>query len=126
MRSHTSGGTEHARLFKRNYITQRLLEEHADVVITDPKALENAKQDMGGAPKNIVYETDPYMAAKDAHAIAVVTEWDLYKELDYEKIYQHMIKPAFIFDSRNILDHQKLFEIGFNVYPIGKTPLSHL
>ena len=43
----------------------------------------------------------------------------------YEKIYNSMVKPAFLFDGRNILDHNKLYEIGFNVFPIGKTPLTH-
>jgi UDPglucose 6-dehydrogenase len=37
-----------------------------------------------------------------------------------------MVKPAFIFDGRNILDHQKLHEIGFNVYAIGKPPLTQM
>jgi UDPglucose 6-dehydrogenase len=46
--------------------------------------------------------------------------------LDYEKIFQDMVKPAFIFDGRNILDHQALYDIGFNVYPIGKTPITHI
>jgi UDPglucose 6-dehydrogenase len=109
-------------------VTEQLLEEHAVVAITDPKALDNAKFDLKDVdPKNgsIILEEDPYKAAEGASAIAVVTEWDIYKDLDYEKIYQSMKKPAFIFDGRNILDHQKLFEIGFNVYPIGKTELSH-
>ena len=108
------------------YVTKKLLEEHAHVVITDPKALKNAKNDLAGFGLNLEFEIDPYKAANNTHAIAVVTEWDLYKTLDYERIYRNMIKPAFIFDGRNILDHQKLYEIGFNVYPIGKTPLSHI
>jgi UDPglucose 6-dehydrogenase len=60
-----------------------------------------------------------------AHAIAIMTEWDLYKDLDYERIFSHMEKPAFIFDGRNILDHEKLFNIGFNVFSIGKPALKH-
>jgi len=109
-------------------VTEQLLEEHAVVAITDPKALENAKidlKDVDAKDGSIILEEDPYKAAEGASAIAVVTEWDEYKDLDYEKIYQSMKKPAFIFDGRNILDHQKLYEIGFNVYPIGKTELSH-
>ncbi|HEA68205.1 MAG TPA: nucleotide sugar dehydrogenase, partial [Desulfobacterales bacterium] len=73
----------------------------------------------------VTFVEDPYEAANDCHAIAIVTEWNLYKDLDYEKIYRSMIKPAFIFDGRNIVNHQKLFEIGFNVYPIGKPKLTH-
>lgn len=59
-------------------------------------------------------------ACKDAHAIAVLTEWDEFKTLDYEKIYEGMMKPAFVFDGRNILDHAKLRSIGYIVYALGK------
>ena len=107
------------------YITKKLMEEKAHVVISDPKAINNAKLDLKDYNNSIEYEADPYKAANQAHAIAVITEWDLYKELDYEKIYDNMERPAFIFDGRNILDHQKLFDIGFNVYPIGKPHLIH-
>ncbi len=107
------------------YITKKLMEEKAHVVISDPKALNNAKIDLKNYDNLIEYEEDPYKAADKAHAIAVLTEWNLYKELDYEKIYNKMERPAFIFDGRNILDHQKLFEIGFNVYPLGKPHLIH-
>jgi UDPglucose 6-dehydrogenase len=68
---------------------------------------------------------DPYEAAAGCCAIAVMTEWSSYRELDYREIYGKMAKPAFIFDGRNILDHQALHEIGFNVFPIGKPPLTH-
>jgi len=107
------------------YITKKLLEEKANVVISDPKALGNAKIDLKDYDGNVEYEEDPYKAADKAHAVAILTEWDIYNELDYEKIYNNMEKPSFIFDGRNILDHQKLFEIGFNVYPLGKPHLIH-
>jgi UDPglucose 6-dehydrogenase len=54
-----------------------------------------------------------------------MTEWKLYAELDYKRIYNTMAKPAFIFDGRNILDHKNLYKIGFNVFPIGKAALTH-
>jgi UDPglucose 6-dehydrogenase len=57
------------------------------------------------------------------HGIVLITEWNQYKTLDYQKIFDLMEKPAFVFDGRNLLDHKALFEIGFNVYPIGKSPL---
>ncbi|MGD2084618.1 MAG: nucleotide sugar dehydrogenase [Candidatus Aminicenantes bacterium] len=106
-------------------ITKKLVEERAIVSITDPKALHNAKIDLKGINQNVLYESDPYKAAEEASAIAVMTEWEEFKTLDYEGIYQSMKKPAFIFDGRNILNHKQLYEIGFNVYPIGKTPLTH-
>jgi len=55
----------------------------------------------------------------------VLTEWDEYRHLDYKKLYAAMEKPAFVFDGRNILDHHALYEIGFNMFPIGKPPLTH-
>jgi len=106
-------------------VTRKLMMEKARVVISDPKAIKNAKNDLKEYENDIEYEEDPYKAAKDAHAIAILTEWDLYKNLDYQKIYKAMEKPAFIFDGRNILDHEQLFNIGFEVHPIGKPPLIH-
>jgi UDPglucose 6-dehydrogenase len=64
---------------------------------------------------------DAYEACEDADAVAILTEWDEFKTLDYERIFQSMKKPAFLFDGRLILDHQKLVKIGFDVEVIGKT-----
>ena len=108
------------------YICKRLLEEKAHLSITDPHALLNAKKDLDGIDEAVEYIEDPYEAAKGAHAIALLTEWSEYCDLDFQKIYDNMKKPAFIFDGRNLLDHRRLFEIGFNVYPIGKPPLTHI
>ncbi len=103
-----------------------LLEEHANVVVSDPQALDNARNDLKGvSEKDLKFEADPYKAAEGAHAIAILTEWKQYKDLDYARILKSMQSPAFIFDGRNILDHKKLFEMGFNVFAIGKSPLKH-
>ncbi len=107
------------------FIAQKLLEEKASVVVTDPRALQNARADLADAPGEVLFIEDPYEATQGCHAIAVMTEWDLYRHLDYKRIYQGMAKPAFLFDGRNILDHAQLFDIGFNVYPIGKPALIH-
>lgn len=107
------------------YVTRGLLEEHANIVISDPKALENARKDLMDIADRVTFEADPYGAAAGSHAIAVLTEWSLYRELDYKRIFKSMVHPAFIFDGRNILDHKRLFELGFNVFPIGKMPLKH-
>ena len=106
-------------------VTRSLLAEHAKVVITDPKALGNARLDLQDVADQIEFEEDPYKAAAGAHAIAVMTEWKTYKTLDYQRIFKVMEKPAFVFDGRNILDHRALYEIGFNVFPIGKMPFKH-
>jgi len=107
------------------YVAQGLLAEQAEVAITDPKALKNARKDLKDFKKGVTFEPDPYKAAKGAHAIAVLTEWDIYKGLDYKRILKSMVQPAFIFDGRNILDHNRLYEMGFSVFAIGKAPLRH-
>jgi len=110
------------------HVARKLLEERAALVVSDPQALDNARRDLAGvagAPGTVEYEPDPYRAAADAQAIAVITEWEIYRKLDFGKIFASMRKPAFIFDGRNILDHEKLFKIGFNVFPLGKPGLTH-
>ena len=74
----------------------------------------------GVTEKRLSIATSAYQAAAGAHALAIVTEWDEFKTLDYEKLYASMSKPACIFDGRNILDHKKLTAIGFRVHAIGK------
>lgn len=107
------------------FIARRLLEEQAEVVVSDPKALQNARSDLADMEGRVRFVEDPVSAAEGCHAIALLTEWDLYRGLDFQKIFQSMGQPAFIFDGRNILDHQRCFDIGFNVYPVGKPPLRH-
>jgi UDPglucose 6-dehydrogenase len=107
------------------YIGRKLLEERANVVITDPRALDNARLDFAGDLDKVEFAEGPYEAARGAHAIAIMTEWDLYRSLSWEEIYQSMEKPAFLFDGRNILDHKRLHKIGFNVYPLGAPPMTH-
>jgi UDPglucose 6-dehydrogenase len=110
------------------HVARKLLEEQAVLAITDPQALDNARRDLAGitgVTGAVEFEPDPYRAAADAQALAVITEWETFKKLDYEKIFAAMRKPAFVFDGRNILDHRRLFEIGFNVFPLGKPSLTH-
>ena len=111
------------------YVAKYLLEERAQVHVVDPKVKEEDmwlefKYTLGlekeTIEKNIRINTDPYSVCEGAHAIAVMTEWDEFKEYDYERIYKSMSKPAFIFDGRNLLDHAKLRKIGFEVHGIGK------
>ena len=106
-------------------VAQQLAAEHAQVVITDPEALGNAKRDLEDLGGEVEFVDDPYAAADGCHAIAVMTEWASFKTLDYQQVYASMQKPAFIFDGRNILDHEALYTIGFNVFPIGKPKKVH-
>ena len=68
----------------------------------------------------IVGERDAYAAATFADAIVVLTEWDEFRRLDFERVYNSMKKPAFAFDGRNILPHEEMRRIGFDVQAIGK------
>lgn len=104
-------------------VCKHLLEERANLAIHDPK-VESVKiyRDLERI------ETDPQLeiapsaasAAAGANALLVLTEWDEYKTLDFQAIYDSMIKPAWVFDGRNILDHDALRKIGFQVRAIGK------
>lgn len=106
-------------------VARLLLAERAHIRIHDPKALGNARLDLADAEGDISYCSDPYDAVAGTHALAVMTDWKCFRELDYHKVFELMEKPAFIFDGRNLLDVDKLYEIGFNVYPIGKKARTH-
>jgi UDPglucose 6-dehydrogenase len=110
------------------YVADDLLNEHAHLAIYDPKVSrkkmladldyletrtpeENARQAK-------TFE-DPYIACQDAHAIAVLTEWDEFRSYDWQRIYDSMQKPAFVFDGRNLLDRVLLERIGFVYRAIG-------
>lgn len=119
------------------YVCRNLLEERARLVIYDPRVSEKQiRQDLADCfkdsmgvlserhrlliEKNVTVVQDAYEAAKQSHAIAVLTEWDEFKTLDMERVYQDMHRPAFVFDGRNIMDAKKLTEIGFELHCIGR------
>ena len=106
-------------------LCERLLREKASVRIHDPQALENARDDLKHLDGDVVFCDDAYEAVDGAHAIALVTQWQEYRELEFSRILNSMQRPAFLFDGRNHLDHQRLYELGFNVFPIGKPALEH-
>jgi UDPglucose 6-dehydrogenase len=120
-KAHTSDTRESPALA----VCRALLDEQALVVLSDPHALDNARADLGEQAAQVIFEPDPYAAAEGAYAIAILTEWPQFAELNYESIFKSMVKPAFVFDGRDLLDHRRLFDLGFNVYAIGKPPLAH-
>jgi UDPglucose 6-dehydrogenase len=93
-------------------------------VVYDPKVpADEIRSDILGKGKEdprLTIASSAYEAAEGAHAIAVVTEWDEFKQLDFARIFAAMNKPAFAFDGRNILDLAKLKAIGFRAHGIGK------
>jgi UDPglucose 6-dehydrogenase len=104
-------------------VCRDLLAEGAKVVVYDPQVGEEQirSEVLGtGTNPNLVVVNTAMEACDGAHAVAILTEWDEFKDLDFKKIYDGMLKPAFLFDGRNILPHAKLKEIGFRVFAIGK------
>ena len=110
------------------YVADDLLNEQAKIAVYDPKVgQDQVYADMNylesrspeANKKGITVMLDPYEACKDAHAIAIMTEWDEFITYDWKKIYQNMNKPAFVFDGRNILDKNELEKIGFKYQAIG-------
>lgn len=113
------------------HVVCKMLAEQAKLSIYDPKVKMDDmlyelkyqglnESDYPGWEKLLTQETDPYVAAEGAHAVAVLTEWDEFKSIDFKRIFDKMLKPAFIFDGRNVLNHKELREIGYRVYAIGK------
>ena len=106
------------------YVCKHLLEEQAQLAIYDPKVSEaKIRQDLqlSEDDTSVTVCADAYAATKDAHAVLILTEWDEFKELDFQKIYDQMYQPAFLFDGRNLIDSNLLREIGFEAYDIGRS-----
>jgi len=104
-------------------VCRDLLAEGAKVYVYDPQVTEEQiRFDVsdGKTDPNLIVVKSAVEACQGAHAVAVLTEWDEFKDLDFKKIHDGMLKPAFLFDGRNILPHAKLKEIGFRLFAIGK------
>ena len=106
-------------------VADLLAEEHASLVVCDPYALPNARRELAPHGDLVAFEPDPYRAVEGADAVAVLTDWRQFAELDWNRVFSLMRKPAFLFDGRNCLKHRALFDLGFHVFAIGKAPLSH-
>ena len=110
-------------------VADSLLNEEACISVYDPKVvveriyadLDHLNTRTEEENRNLLtVETNPYEACIGSHAIAVLTEWDEFKTYNWQRIYDTMQKPAFVFDGRGILDTESLKKIGFICYTIGK------
>ena len=110
------------------YVANDLINERANIAVFDPKVartqmlfdlnyLDSRSDELN--TKHLETAENPYDCCKNAHAIAVLTEWDAFKQLDWQKIYDAMYQPAFVFDGRNLLDKEALEKIGFIYRGIG-------
>ncbi|MCX7820631.1 MAG: UDP-glucose/GDP-mannose dehydrogenase family protein [Brevinematales bacterium] len=100
------------------YIINRLLDEGVKIFAYDPKAVKEAKK-IFGEDKRIVYVDNQYEAIQDANALVLITEWNCFKEPDFERIYS-LLKEKVIFDGRNIYEPEKMRNYGFTYYSIGR------
>lgn len=110
------------------YVANDLLTEQAEISVYDPKVETTqiqldlnflATRSEAANAEGVRAASDAYEACEGAHAIAVLTEWDEFKSYDWQRIYAGMLKPAFIFDGRNVLDKAALEKIGFSYQGIG-------
>ena len=112
------------------YIADYLIENGAEIHVYDPKVTYSRMlSDLNGLGtrisdknrENLFYHDTPLPACSKSHAIAILTEWDEFKTYNWQEIFDSSIKPAKLFDGRNILDKKKLEAIGYEVYSIGKS-----
>ncbi|RNL81617.1 UDP-glucose 6-dehydrogenase [Sinomicrobium pectinilyticum] len=110
------------------HVADYLLNEQAEIVVYDPKVTEEQiyadldylnTRDEKENRKLVTVVNDPYKAMKEAHAVAVLTEWDEFRAYDWQRVYDTMLKPSFVFDGRAVLDREQLTDMGFEVYTIG-------
>merc|ERR1712073_142069 len=107
-------------------VCDMLLQDGAIVTVYDPKvkkedALAEFKyHNMSFDESRLTFAETPEEAVDGAHALVVLTEWDEFKQYPYDAFYAKMMKPAFLFDGRGILDHTGLEDLGFEVHAIGK------
>jgi len=119
------------------YVCRDLLQEQATIAIYDPKvSAEHIRADLMNVfrqesgevnerdqkliDENVIICDSAMEAANEAHGVAVMTEWDEFKTIKPAELFDVVFKPAFLFDGRNILDHQAYIDQGFEVYAIGK------
>jgi UDPglucose 6-dehydrogenase len=111
------------------YVADYLLNEQAELWVYDPKVkAEQVYADLDYLNTRSEAENrrlvkvvnDPYQAMDDAHAVAILTEWDEFSTYDWKRVYEGMKKPAFLFDGRNVLAETGLVLLGFNFEGIGR------
>ena len=108
------------------YVTNNLLNKNIEIDVFDPKVkqsqiyfdLSNINMDYDESMVNFIQE--PFLNISEYNIIAIMTEWDEFKDYDWEKIYKKTNKPAYIFDGRNILEIEKIKKIGFNYIGLGR------
>ena len=111
------------------YVADHLLTEMAQLAVYDPKvSASKIYQDIDAISTRSSEENrdllsvhlNPYEACRGAHAVAILTEWDEFKEIDWQTIKDNMLNPAFLFDGRRLLDRKEMENLGFKYYTLGE------
>ena len=109
-------GTDDCRNSPAVDIVSELVLQGADITAYDPKAMGTACQIFGN---KISYADDMYQALKDADVLAILTEWQDFKKLDFEQA-QNLMRHKKIVDCRNLLDIEEAKSYGFEYQGIGR------
>ena len=107
--------TDDIREAPSKIIIDDLLKQGAKVKAFDPEAMKNAQKEI----KNIKYCQNAYEVTENIDLLILVTEWNVFKEIDMEKVKNSM-KQANLIDCRNVYNPQEIRELGFNYLSIGR------
>ncbi|MEO6189011.1 MAG: UDP-glucose/GDP-mannose dehydrogenase family protein [Saprospiraceae bacterium] len=97
-------------------IIEQLLLQGAKIVAHDPEAMNNVRSIIGN---RIEFKEDMYDALKDADALAIITEWTVFRSPDFDQM-KGLMKNALIFDGRNVYESAKMKNLGFEYFSIGR------
>jgi len=101
------------------YLIDELLNMGAQVRAYDPEAMDNVRRRLGD---RIEYASDPYDALKDADGLVIATEWNAFRNPDFDKMAE-ALPSKLIFDGRNIYEPEKMDQLGWTYYSIGRPPV---
>jgi UDPglucose 6-dehydrogenase len=110
--------TDDVRFSPSIALVKTLLEEGADVRAYDPEAMEKAKSVL----PNITYCSNPYQAAEGSDAIVIVTEWDEFREVDWDRLRSIVERPLVV-DGRNMFNATDVTRRGFHYISVGRPPM---
>lgn len=114
------GGTDDIRESPAIQVVQALLDEGYSVTAFDPAAMAHAAQVLQG---NISYAADAYLAAENADALLILTEWDEFANLDLSRLKQVMNQPV-ILDGRNLFSPETMSSADFAYYSVGRAAVA--
>ena len=113
------GGTDDIRESPALRIVKALLEEGARLRVHDPQAMEATRQEIPPQAGRLEYCSSPYEAAREAHALLILTDWEEYRELDFARLHELMEVPVIV-DGRNLLDPEEARSAGFEYVDMGR------